>query len=81
MSPFFKFDRIQTPVLIFQGSGALEVQQKEADETYVALRRLDKEVTYVVYDGGDGHARWKWTYPHLIDYWTRTIDWYDRHLK
>ena len=66
--------------MLVQGSGALTVQQKEGDEAYVALRRLDKEVTYVVYEG-DGHTRSSFTYPHEIDYWNRAIAWYEHYLK
>jgi len=80
MSPFFKLDSVTTPILIVQGSDAQYVQEKEGDETFVALRRLNKEATYVIYEG-EGHSRWSFSYLHELDYWTRAIDWYDKYLK
>src|ERR1700730_4867717 len=80
MSPFFKFSRITTPILIVQGSCSHLLRQKEADETYVGLRRLGKEVTYVIYEE-DGHTHSSFVYPHQLDYWSRAIKWYDDHLR
>jgi len=80
MSPFYAFDRITTPIMIMQGGASTWVQQKEGDETYVGLRALDKTVQYVLYARG-GHTRGTLVYPDGVDFWNRSIAWYDRFLK
>jgi dipeptidyl aminopeptidase/acylaminoacyl peptidase len=75
-SPIFFFDRVTTPVLIVHGG--LDRSQF-ADEAFVALRRLGKEVTYARYEGEE-HWPGTWGRANVTDYWDRVIDWFDRHL-
>ena len=49
-----------------------------ADEVFVGLRRLGKEVEYARYDG-EGHDIEG--YPNKVDYVTRMVAWFDEHLK
>jgi dipeptidyl aminopeptidase/acylaminoacyl peptidase len=51
-----------------------------ADEVFVGLRRLGKPVTYLLYEG-EGHWQGTWGHANVVDYWTRVIAWFDRHLK
>ena len=75
-SPVFYLDRVETPLLITQGS--LDVSPFLSDQIFVGLRRLGKEATYVKYEG-EGHGIE--TYPNRIDYWNRVLTWFDSHLK
>jgi dipeptidyl aminopeptidase/acylaminoacyl peptidase len=75
-SPIFFFDRVTTPVLIVHGG--LDRSQF-ADEVFVALRRLGKEVMYARYEGEE-HWPGTWGRANVVDYWNRVIEWFDQHL-
>lgn len=77
-SPIFYLDRVQTPVLIVHGSEDTSAASFLADEIFVGLRRLGKEVVYAKY-AGEGHGLR--SYANQVDYWYRAIDWFDRHLQ
>jgi dipeptidyl aminopeptidase/acylaminoacyl peptidase len=79
-SPIFYLDRVQTPLLIVQGELDTAVPYQQANEVFVALRRLGKEVVYAKY-GGEEHWEGTWGVPNVLDYWNRVIDWFDQHLK
>ncbi len=51
-----------------------------ADEIFVGLRRLGKEVEYAKYEG-EGHYEGNWGYYNQVDYLDRIINWFDKHLK
>lgn len=78
-SPWFHLDRVTAPVLLLHGGADHTVPPREADETFVALRRLGKEATLVRYDG-EGHHPGTWREANVEDYWTRILDWLARHL-
>jgi dipeptidyl aminopeptidase/acylaminoacyl peptidase len=77
-SPFFYLDRVQTPLLIIHGSEDTAVAPFLADEIFVGLRRLRKEVLYVKYEG-EGHGLDN--YDNRVDCSKRIIAWFDKHLK
>ncbi len=79
-SPVFYLDRVQTPLLLIHSSGDEGVPVAQSEEVFVGLRRLGKEVTFVKY-AGETHWEGLWGAPNIIDYWTRVISWFDRHLK
>jgi dipeptidyl aminopeptidase/acylaminoacyl peptidase len=56
-SPIFHFDRVRTPVLITHGARDAGVPVWSADEAFVALRRLGREVEYVRYLDEE-HSEW-----------------------
>ena len=70
-SPIFRFDRIRTPVLIIHGARDRSVPVWMADEAFVALRRLRREVEYVRYLDEE-HS--EWTGPASADMHQRVID-------
>ncbi len=77
-SPVFYLDRVQTPVLIVHGNADEATPAAYADEVFVDLRRLGKEVEYAKYEGeshGFDH------YANKLDYCNRMIRWFDSHLK
>jgi len=77
-SPYYHADRIHTPMLIIQGTSE-PVGYMESRRLYTALRRLDREVELVMYDGG-GHSPPHWRSAHAIDQMRRTLDFLDKHL-
>jgi dipeptidyl aminopeptidase/acylaminoacyl peptidase len=79
-SPYFFLDRIRTPVLLLHGGADHTVHPREAEETFVALRRLGKEATLVRYEG-EGHHPGSWRAANAEDYWTRVFEWLARHLR
>jgi len=78
--PEFYFDRIETPILILHGSADRAVAPFLADQVFVGLRRLGKEVEYAKYQGED-HSPLYWSYPNQVDLCDRIIDWLESHLK
>jgi dipeptidyl aminopeptidase/acylaminoacyl peptidase len=76
-SPFFYLDRVQTPLLLVHGSED-QIPAYLADEVFVGLRRLGKEVVYARYQGEQHSLSSR---PNQIDYLTRVIAWFDRYLK
>lgn len=79
-SPIFFFDRVQTPVLIIQGTEDRQVVVARSDEVFVSLRFLGKEVEYARYVG-ESHGVAEWSFPNQVDYLNRVIAWFDLWLK
>ncbi|MEO8430646.1 MAG: alpha/beta fold hydrolase [Acidobacteriota bacterium] len=79
-SPWFYLDRVETPLLIIHGAADARVPSHNADQLFVALRRLGKPVVYARYDGED-HSELYWSYANRLDYLKRVITWFDDHLK
>jgi dipeptidyl aminopeptidase/acylaminoacyl peptidase len=73
-------DRVRTPLLIVHGEEDTGVAPFLADEVFVGLRRLGKEVVYARY-AGEEHWEGSWRYADQVDYLTRVLAWFDRHLK
>lgn len=78
-SPLFYLDRVVTPLLIIQGALDRAVPSTQADEVFVALRRLGKRVTYAKY-AGEEHWEGTWSAANAEDYWSRVITWFDTYL-
>jgi len=79
-SPLFYLDRVQTPLLLVHGAEDTSVPSFLADEIFVGLRRLGKEVEYAKYEG-EGHYEGNWGYYNQTDYLNRIINWFDKHLN
>ena len=79
-SPLFYLDKVQTPILVLQGTDDEATPQFLADELFASLRRLGKEVTYVRYHG-ERHTLPNYTRAAQIDYLTRVFSWFDTWLK
>jgi dipeptidyl aminopeptidase/acylaminoacyl peptidase len=79
-SPIFFFDKVETPLLIIQGTGDRQVYTARSDEVFVSLRFLGKEVEYARYTG-ESHGVADWNFANQVDYLNRVIAWFDRWLK
>jgi dipeptidyl aminopeptidase/acylaminoacyl peptidase len=77
-SPLFQADRIRTPVLIMSNDGDGAVPWYQGIELFVALRRLNKEV-YLLNYNGDGHNPRKRANQKDID--MRMQQFFDHHLR
>ena len=73
-------DRITTPLLLMTGEMDGNVPAINTREMYYALRRLNKEVTWVSYAKG-GHGLPLSSLDDWTDFHQRMLGWYDGHLK
>lgn len=78
-SPLFYLDRIQAPLLLLHGTEDRGVPLYLAGEIFVGLQHLGRTVTLARY-AGEGHQWRSWRTPNKVDYWKRTLDWFDQHL-
>jgi dipeptidyl aminopeptidase/acylaminoacyl peptidase len=79
-SPIFYLDRVETPLLIIQGTKDDTVAPFLADEVFVGLRRLGRDVEYAKYEG-EQHTPLGWSYANQVDLANRIIAWFDKYLK
>lgn len=74
-SPLFRFDRVETPLLI--GQGELDGDLVPAEAIFTALQRLEKPVEYRLYEG-EGHVITR--KPNVLDFWQRRLEFLAEHL-
>lgn len=79
-SPLFYLDRVTTPLMITAGTADTATPAFLSDEIFVGLQRLGKEALYVKYQGGE-HGEATLDSATALDYFTRTMAWFDRWLK
>jgi len=79
-SPVYYLDRVETPLLIVHGAADTNVAPFLADEVFVGLRRLGKEVEYARYEGEE-HSLLSWSYANQTDFCDRMIAWFDKYIK
>ena len=80
-SPLKDVKNVSTPILFLHGETDNEVPVSQAEEMFVAVKKLGVTTSFVLYTG-EGHG-WR---PDLrpdtkIDLLTRMIVWFNRHLK
>ncbi len=77
-SPVFFADRVETPLLIMHNDGDGAVPWYQGIEYFVALRRLNKPVWLLNYNG-DSHNLRKW--PNRVDLTKRMFSFFEYYLK
>jgi len=77
-SPIFYADRINTPLLIQFGDVDGAVPWQQGIEMYLAMRRLNKPVIMLQYEGEPHHLK---KYPNKVDYALKMKAFFDHHLK
>jgi dipeptidyl aminopeptidase/acylaminoacyl peptidase len=77
-SPWFFLDRIETPLLLIQGTDDSAVIVSQSNEVFVGLRRLGKTAQYARY-AGEGHGLI--SLPNRLDAGQRFLDWFERYLE
>ena len=76
-SPVFYLDKVETPLLLIQGTE--DFAPAQAEEMFSGLRRLGKRVTLALYPGGHSHVTW--SRENIIDLWGRVIAWFDEFMQ
>jgi dipeptidyl aminopeptidase/acylaminoacyl peptidase len=79
-SPIYYLDRVKTALLIVHGAEDSAVSASLADQVFVGMRRLGKEVEYARYKG-ESHVPRDWSYANQMDLCRRMLDWFDTRLK
>ena len=77
-SPLFFANKVNTPLLIMANDGDGAVPWQQGIEYFVSLRRLDKVVYMLIYNG-DEHNLMKW--PNRVDLSIRMKQFFDYYLK
>lgn len=78
-SPYFRADRILTPLLIVHGRDDSACPVNDAEKMFSALKRLGRTAQLAVYEG-DGHVVYEWDPKHAADATERMLDFLRRHL-
>ena len=76
-SPYYRADRIHTPLLLIHGDK--DMAYHDAQKLFTALRRLDRPVQLATY-GGMGHVIYEWTRPNAVDAARRIVGFVQSHL-
>ena len=77
-SPVFHLDKVNTPLMLRHNDEDGAVPWYQSIEIYLGLRRLQKPVWLLNYNGGD---HWNLKLPHRIDYNIRMKQFFDHYLK
>jgi dipeptidyl aminopeptidase/acylaminoacyl peptidase len=77
-SPLRHVENVETPTLLLHGESDHDVPIAQAEEFFIALRKLGVETVFVRYPG-EGHGIRK--PQHSLDFHRRILQWFDRHLK
>ncbi|MBK5214928.1 MAG: S9 family peptidase [Flavobacteriaceae bacterium] len=77
-SPLHQAENIKTPLLLWTGANDWQINANQSIEFYLALRRLNKEVTFLYYPN-ENHAL---NSPKFqVDLTKRMKEWFGQHLK
>jgi len=79
-SPFYRADRIVTPLLLIAGEADGRVPSDESEKMFVALRRLDRPVELALYPG-QGHVVSEWRQADAVDASERMVAFLRKHLQ
>lgn len=78
-SPFYRLDRIHTPLLIVAGGADDTCPPDGARFFFVGLRRLQRAAELRIYPG-EGHVISDWSVPHAVDVSRRMVAFLRKHL-
>ncbi len=80
-SPLTYADKVETPVLLLHGEADHRCPIEQSEQYFVSLRRLGKEVEMVRFPGCS-HLFLRAGHPKMREeYLSRTLGWFDRHLR
>ncbi|WP_083918853.1 S9 family peptidase [Rudaea cellulosilytica] len=78
-SPFYRIDRIHTPLLIVSGGADETCPTDGARFFFVGLRRLERPAELLIYPG-EGHVISEWSVGHAADVSRRMVEFLGKHL-
>lgn len=76
-SPVFEAETINTPLLILHGNQDEAVPYEQGIELFLALRRLEKPVVMIEYEGEMHHPR---KFKNQLDWSVKMKEWFDHYL-
>jgi len=79
-SPYYRIDRIHTPLLIVAGEKDNAVPFEESKRLFVGLRRLERPAQLAIYPG-EGHVISEWSVTHAADASRRMVEFLRKHLE
>jgi dipeptidyl aminopeptidase/acylaminoacyl peptidase len=81
LSPTTHLERVTTPLRLIGSSGDLRTPVEQAEQVFVALRKMNKETDLVIFHG-EPHALVVQGKPwNRVRHMRYVLDWFDRHLK
>ena len=78
-SPYFRADRIHTPLLLIHGANDDTCPVEQAEQLFNALKRLDRTAELAVY-AGEGHVPGDWSLVNAVDAAERMLGWLERYM-
>lgn len=78
-SPFYRLDRIHTPLLIVAGKEDNTVPYIESKKLFAGLRRLERPARLLIYPG-EGHVISSWSTDNAADVSRRMVAFLRKHL-
>jgi dipeptidyl aminopeptidase/acylaminoacyl peptidase len=79
-SPYYRADRIRTPLLIIHGREDVSCPAREAEMMFVGLRRLGRTAQLAVYEG-EGHVITNWEPERAVDAADRVLSFLRRYTS
>ena len=79
-SPISYVENVETPALILCGELDYRCPIEQAEQYFVALKRLNKNVQFVRYPDQNHQMLDQGKPDFVIDYWTRTINFFKEYL-
>jgi dipeptidyl aminopeptidase/acylaminoacyl peptidase len=81
LSPVTHLERVTTPLRLIGSTGDLRTPVEQAEQVFVALRKMKKETDLVIFHG-EPHAVVVQGKPwNRVRHMRYVLDWFDRHLK
>ncbi|MDX6532988.1 MAG: hypothetical protein QOF68_732 [Gaiellales bacterium] len=80
-SPLRNVANIHTPLLILQGESDLRCPPADAEQLFVALRMLGRQVEYVLYPESDHGMSHSARPDRRVDRAERMVGWFKKHLR
>jgi dipeptidyl aminopeptidase/acylaminoacyl peptidase len=81
LSPVHLVERIATPLRLIASTGDVRTPHEEAEQVYVRLRKLGREVDLVLFQG-EPHGMVLQGRPwNRVRHLEAVLEWFDRHLK
>jgi dipeptidyl aminopeptidase/acylaminoacyl peptidase len=81
LSPLTYAEKIRTPLLIIHSEQDLRCALEQAEQLFLALKYLNREVEYVAFEG-ESHGLSRGGRPqNRCERLKRIIGWFDKHMK
>lgn len=81
LSPAIYLDRVTTPLRLIAGTGDLRTPAEQAEQAFVRLRKLGREVDMVLFHGEPHAVRVHGRPWNRVRHMRAVLEWFDRHLK